>query len=83
MHVTVTCTLTPTCLRDWRIKDSEIKLEEKIAEGTEGEVWRASLLSSDRMVVVKKAKVETQVSVWDEAEVCAALVTCRLPHTHI
>ena len=46
-----------------------MKLEEKIAEGAEGEVWRASLLATGTIVAVKKSKVETQTKVWNEAEV--------------
>ena len=59
-----------------RIKDSEVHLEEKIAEGAEGEVWRASLVGSEGAVAVKKSKVETSMKVWNEAEVWSH------PHRH-
>jgi len=55
--------------RDWRIKESEIELGAVVAEGAEGQVFRGTLLSSNRTVAVKKSKVETQTAVWSEAEI--------------
>ena len=64
-----------------RIKESEVHLEEKIAEGAEGEVWRASLVGYEGAVAVKKAKVETNMKVWNEAEVWSH-PHCRYCHHH-
>lgn len=57
-------------LRNWRIPESSLDLEEVVARGGEGEVWRATLHGMEGKVAVKRLYRKME-----EAE--RAPVTCR------
>lgn len=58
-------------LRNWRIKEGDIKWKERLAQGSEGEVWLGSLSGHEKPVAIKKAHFTggEKTNTWDEREV--------------
>ena len=61
--------------KDWRVKEEDINLVEKLASGSEGEVWRGTLrgqFGEQQCVAIKKSYGLGRLEgtpVWNEAEV--------------
>ena len=71
--------------RNWRVKESEVELESKLASGAEGEVWKGLLHGHPGNVALKKVFPASGPDgepvtrgVWDEREGLALILSLTL-----